>query len=410
MPFHIQVETCVKCKGYKRLCGLPRCPILERFKASYKAMAALKGMSVSGSTPPTVVVGESGYPKVPLIFGIPPGIHGPEASAYDNFHKMWGRITISEIIRRRAYQLGLVIRADAADPMKLYEKEVSIAGVSTNPVDSEGLLASKPLPRLTFRPRIDPLGPVAKASDIRITGSLKVPKHLEKFMWDDVKAVEAVRELHFTHGIDVYTLQRALSLGFLGRLRRRKLVPTRWAITAIDRTLANEMLGKLREYPPVNDVEIYFASYLGNKFAIILYPGDYFLDWVEVWQPLTVFTRGAKNYVAVHNRDLGTGRTLTLDGGFEAARYSVLKVLTERRRKASGIIVRIITPEYFASVGNWHIRETVRNALTRGPLKVGSLREAIQVLGELDKDLKEVVEGSPEFLKLFKQRKLTEYL
>ena len=29
----ISAELCVRCKGYKRLCGLPYCPLMERFRA-----------------------------------------------------------------------------------------------------------------------------------------------------------------------------------------------------------------------------------------------------------------------------------------------------------------------------------------------------------------------------------------
>ncbi|WP_148684738.1 hypothetical protein [Thermofilum adornatum] len=42
--------------------------------------------------------------------------------------------------------------------------------------------------------------------------------------------------------------------------------------------------------------------------------------------------------------------------------------------------MREVTPEYFAPVGNWQIRESVRAALGRPPERYGSLREALEAI------------------------------
>lgn len=382
MVVRIPAELCVRCKGYRKLCGLPSCPIMERFRASFRAATLIKGKEVEGATPPSVIVGESKYPMVPVLYQVPPGVSGEEAKQYDNPVGWWGRLTLRDIISRRSYQVASVVRVNVSDFAKLYETEVSLASVSTKPVDSEAILKKQPVPKLTFKMGLDPVGPSAEAEKIRVVGNAVLPKTLEKLVWDDVKAQEALFRLYID-GVDLYTVIRALSLGLLGKLKNRKLVPTRWAITAVDSTLSKRMLRDLLDKPTINSVEVYRGQYLGNRFTILLYPGRYMSEWIEVWFPSTVFTKQAGTPVIIYNRDNALGKTLSMDGGFDAARFAVIEHLWRRGRKASAVIVREIFPDYYASVGNWHIRETVRAAMSGAPTKFSSLNEALEYVRTL---------------------------
>jgi hypothetical protein len=49
-----------------------------------------------------------------------------------------------------------------------------------------------------------------------------------------------------------------------------------------------------------------------------------------------------------------------VDGGFEAARVAVLETLAALGRRGTVSIVRWIGEDYYVSVGNWQIRETLR--------------------------------------------------
>ena len=403
----IPSELCVKCKGYRRLCGLPKCPILERVRSNYRAVLTVKGRFVEGATPPSVIVGESRYPTVPVIYNVPPGVRGDEARGFDDPVHWWGKLGLDEIIRRRSYQIASVLRVKVNDFERLYELEVSTASVSVRPVDSEALLKKPPKPKLSFRLGIDPVGPSAEAERIKVVGNSSMPKKLERLVWDDLRADEAIKELYLG-GVDRYTAIRALSLGLLGRLRRRKLVPTRWAITAVDNVLSKLFIKELTQYKEINDVEIYSSEYLGNKFTIILYPGRYVSEWLEVWFPLTVFTSGTSKPVVIYNRDSGLGKTITLDGGFDAAREALTEALWRRGRTASAIIVREILPDYYASIGNWHIRETVYNALRTKPKRFRSLEEALSELRSLVSE--ETYSNVLRRLRAIKQKSLVEYV
>jgi hypothetical protein len=366
----IPPELCTRCKGYRRLCGLPTCPILDRLRSQAQALArAGWGRRVEGSSPPSALVGEHGYPKVNVYFMVPPGVWGPEARGFED-PRGWAsrRTPLDVIVRLRSQLVGGSIRLDAKRPHEeLYQREVGLAALSEKPVDSEVELEKTPVPRVRFDGYTKPLGPTAPARRVVVSDNPSAPKPLERAIWDDVKAEVAVREL-YEKGVDVYTLQRALSLGFLGRISRRRLVPTRWAITAVDEILSRSHRERIRGAPEVSSVEVYYGEYLGNRFLVILKPGPGWIEWVEAWHPGGVWTRHAASITLWRVTEDPLGRRSEEDGGFSAAKQAVLEHLERRGRRADAIIVREILPEYYAPVGNWHIKETVRRALSEPPI------------------------------------------
>ena len=382
MGRRIPAQLCTRCKGYKKLCGLSSCPILAKFRAQITALANIPAtLNVQGSTPPSIIIGEKHYPKVPILYTVPPGVTGQEATIYDHPIK-WStdKLPLRTILELRAGTLSSTIRVRVDNPWKLYESEISLAAVSTNPVDSEAYLEKRPTPTLRFDGTLTPYGPTAPARRIKITTNPLINPKLDKLIHDDVSSQKAIIELYSTQ-LDIYTIIRALSLGLLGRSRSRRLVPTRWAITAVDQTIATHLLHKVRTFKPVNKIEIYYGGYLGNYFTIILLPGSYEAEMVEIWHPLTPWTQSSSEPVAYFIREYNSLRIEPLDGGYIASRLPVAEHLYTRKRQAKVLIIREITREYYAPVGNWHIRETTRKILSKQPLaRVDTVEEAIEII------------------------------
>ena len=379
----IPPELCTRCKGYKRLCGLPTCPILDKFRWQVSTMANFRGRRVEGLTPPSALVGEAGYPQVRVYYMIP-AARSEEEAAYHESPQEWARRRepLSAIIRLRSMMLAAGMRVPAKDPWLLYETEISLAAVSTRPVDSEALLKKQPIPRLVFNGVTKPVGPTAPARKIIVEGSPSIPRALEKAISDDLRALDAVWELH-RQGIDVYTIQRALSLGLIGSQKRRKIVPTRWAITAVDDMVSQHLRRELRDRRESGEVRIYYREYLGNKFLVITMPGPGRFEWFEAWHPAGVWTMEARSPIYWKVYEDPRGRQTSSDGGFSAARMAVLEELAKRGEKADVVIVREILPSYYAPVGNWHIRETVKQAMGSGPIAVNpTLKEVMELLKE----------------------------
>jgi len=61
----------------------------------------------------------------------------------------------------------------------------------------------------------------------------------------------------------------------LGLKNQRKLVPTRWAITAVDDIIAKNLISAIKNYQKI-DYSLYFGSYLGDYYMVLFFP--------EIWQ------------------------------------------------------------------------------------------------------------------------------
>jgi len=316
---------------------------------------------------------------------VPPGIYGDEARAYEDPIGWWGKLGLDDIVELRCSMVSGLLKLHVEKGLSFLESsEILYAALSAKPVDSEVVLRRPPIPKLSFSDRAKPIPPTAPAKRVEISSNPLIDRRLEKMMHDDLPAQRAIVEL-YRSGVDVYYIQRALSLGALGRERRRKLVPTRWAITAVDRTISRHLLSAIWGVDAtVQNTMVFYSEYLGNRFWIYLEPGKYEVHWVEVWHPSTVYTQGASNIIAVYNRERISGSIDYLDGGFEAAKLPVLEYLSRERRQCRVFIVREILPMYYAPVGNWHIRESVRRALQNGPIARGvSKKEFLEIIREI---------------------------
>jgi hypothetical protein len=258
--------------------------------------------------------------------------------------------------------------------------------------------------KLRFDGVILPRGAGGLAEEIKIVDNPKLPSKLDKLIFDDIKASNAILEL-YKYDIDYYKIINALSFGLLGRKRNRRFVPTRWAITAVDSTVSKYLHDRIIHYNEINKIEVYYASYLGNYFYLILYPSKYKSLWIEIWHPLSLWSKELTISELTENY---WGDYEYIDGGYMAARLAVLEYLDRIKRQAGIIIVREITEEYFAPVGNWHIRETVRKATENKIGEYESLSEALSVINNRLKAKINLFELN-SIKALFRQKLITDF-
>lgn len=385
---------------------MPECPILVRIREQLK-LERLHGLKeLQSATPPSVLVGEYGYPHVRVGVNLPLSGEG-EPALFESPSRWWGRLSLYDIVRLRAglvfsYSVMHVGNATAA-----ILEAVQEAAASVKPVDSEAFFKKPPTFRMRFDPLLKPVGLSGHIEKLRLVDNPSIPRHVESFVSDRVKAKRALIEL-YSYGFDVYYLQRLLTSGLLGV--EKKLVPTRWAITAVDKTLGDHLLRRVREYPEVADYEVYHSNYIGNRYTILLIPESWSMEMLEIWMPHSVWVPGDRAYIsAIH--EWGDGAPSGEDGGYQAIRFAVLESLAKRGRQAACLAIREITPEYFAPVGNWQIREGVKGALQGKPIRARSVEEALQELSRLTlTPLSEILSRSLLLRSLRVQRRLPEFL
>ncbi|RNI15948.1 hypothetical protein EFE42_01530 [Methanohalophilus sp. RSK] len=368
-------NRCIECKG-KGLCGRARCPILEKFRATAKHSPQKQGeKTIFGASPPAVFVGRYGYPEVSAGPMIPPLMESEDAAQLEDPHALLG-MGIDEIIQKRCQ----LVRANTTVKVKQFEKSRLIEkaqemALSRKPVDTEVLL-SKPLkPAQKFDGVLTPMGPAGKMESFDIAENPKVPGKVDYLTYDtDVKATDAALEL-YGHKVGCEHITRLLSIGLLGQ--ETKLVPTRWAITATDDMVGKELSKGLLDYPEIKDIQLYSGGSLGNHFEILLIPRSYSFELLELWMARTVWSADKVWIGQDMEGTSGKKGYSPLAGGYYAARLPVLEKLENIRKQAAVFAIREITPDYWAPLGVWVVREAARNALSTKPDSFETLEEAL---------------------------------
>ena len=369
--------NCILCRGTKMLCGRAYCPVLVVTRTVEKF--SFRGTVLEASTPPTVYVGWRNYPRVTVGPAAPPLIG--DTRIYDEPEK-WLERSVNEVLELRLSLVRGLSLSHVKRGGTIVERLREVI-LSSTPVDVEVRFLKPPRGRLVLDPHSPPSGPSGLMENLRVLGNPKVDRVVEKVYGDvDLRAEEAVLHL-YSSGIPVSRIQRLFSLGVLGVGRYRKLVPTRWSITAVDDMLSRNIIRSIRRYPPINDVLLFYRRYAKNLFIAILVPGPWSFEWMEAWFPNTVWNRSSRVSIEGDWEFLKPRREYASIGGcYYATRLAVCEYLNRIRRQATVIVLREIYEGFDIPLGVWFVRENVRRLFDSRPIKLESLEEALAYLGK----------------------------
>jgi hypothetical protein len=368
--------------------------------------------TISGSTPPGVFVGRVGYPKVYIGPMVPP-FRG-DTTVLDT-PEMWLGKGIQNIIDYRFSLVRGKAQADvheASSGSRLLDSLQELA-MGEIPVDAEIQLERLPSKTLTLGSEIQPFGPSAPMKSFQ-TSNVSVDRKIETAFYDrDLKAVDAVREL-YDDGVFVSRIQRAFSLGMFGTDKGRRLVPTRWSITAVDSIISQELVDQIKQYNTIDEYRVYSFSHLDNLFVVILTPESWSFEWIEAWFPGTTWNpeKFATEPAMMGDFEPYRGRTTypEVGGCYFSSKLAIAEQLGREQRQASALVLREIHPGYILPVGVWNVRESVREMLRHTPEKFGTIQSALNyAMTKLTIPPEKWFENS-EFLKrAFFQKKITEF-
>jgi len=324
---------------------------------------------IDSNSPPSVFIGSKlRYPLVNVGI-LSPLERDENAWLYDDA-KYWADndFQINDVIKIRENLLNSRFQSKVTDS-RLNNKFIQIAkeiAVASKPVDVEIELKNK----LKFEKQKDrvvtPHGMQAGLKKAKITSNVRIHRKVEKVMNDDLKASEAIRYL-YKNKFDEYTLSKILSIGVLGLRTSKKLVPTKWSITATDDLLAKNLIEKVKNYKWIENYELFFGEFMGNQYLVLLFPNVFSFELFELYLPGSSWNSSQKikastdfeNYFGRKNYASNTA------GGYYASRLPILEYLNQGKKQASVIVMRLETPGYWASLGVWVVRESVRKALKR---------------------------------------------
>jgi hypothetical protein len=404
-------SQCVICKGSRNLCGKTRCPIMVKVNCHLKSLSLMNSEDIAGTSPPSVFIGRIGYPTVYAGPVVPPVEE--DTSVYD-LPEFWFGKSIDEIVSFRSMLIRgkhrvHVQKFDEAGKIIAKTKELALA---VNPVDVELILRNKPRGSIFLDDEVQPFGPSAQIRDLNV-GNTRWDRHVEKAYGDtDLKAVEAVTELYHK-GVMVTKIQRALSVGAFGIEKNRRMVPTRWSITAVDDILSKDLMEKVRQYPETGEYRIYESRYLDNVFEVLMIPAFWSYEAIEAWYPGTVWNPNGRWAVMFGDYEGHEGRTTyaKMGGCYYSARLAVCEQLVKERRQATVIVLREARPGYIMPVGVWQVRENVRNAMRQAPYKFDTLELALKWIGtKFQIPMRQWISKSELIKSALFQKRITDYV
>ena len=338
---------------------------------------ALSGDSLVGSVSPSIFVGRSNYPNVSTGILSPVGREG-DAERFRTSGAWYDEgVSIGDVFERRTGLLNSnrgvsVDDVGAGDGTSVHDawdgwlgtqREVAIAD---RPVDVEIGLDSAPDLDVDVDDVGAPVGPRAHARSAELGENPHVPRPVKKTLEDDDWQAQGAMNYLYRRGFDVYEINTILSAGALGRGANRRLVPTRWSITAVDDTVGQFVRGSIRDNPTVDRIEVHRNEYMGNAYWVILVPGEWEYELVEMKAPGSVWNpdpeAGIYLAAASEGREGRTGYVEETAGAYYAARLGALEHLNDRDRQAKALVLRHVSDAYWGPVGVWQVREGVRNA------------------------------------------------
>ncbi|MFB6180796.1 MAG: hypothetical protein ABEJ93_02875 [Candidatus Nanohalobium sp.] len=367
---------------------------LERVMPSQDRKKAFQGTS------PSIFIGSHSYPKVNT------GVLSPQqhlgSSELMDSPKDWYKenYSIEKVASLRTSLVNSKERQKVSKPGRFTQNTREVA-MARKPVNIEVELDKRPSSSISGG-RVKPVSASGSVERFELTENPSVERKIEDMFYDtDAKAETAIEELR-QKGVDKYQIQQSFTAGMLGEEENRELVPTRWGITATDDIISSKIREQVKDFQELGTVKYYRNSYAGNYFHIFLVPGKWEYELLEMKRPGSVWNaststrsdahgsvssgnlpNAAENTYIAQNHEPYSGRTEYAEetaGAFYAARLGVLEHLKKERRQSKALILRDVTPEYWAPLGVWVIRETVRNSFDNGK-ELDSFKEVKEEIG-----------------------------
>lgn len=359
------------------------------------------GMNVDGSSPPSVFIGSWNYPKVYAGPMIAP-LHGdtmimdsPESWIPKNKSQ-------EEIIRYRLNLIRGKRRVNVTNLQNRYIDKLRDIALSGSSLESIAQFEHAPK-GMSLSDEHTPFGPSAPLDRLEIDNT-RWEQNLEKAYYDDdLLAADAVDHLH-QRGLPFSSIEKAFSIGAFGSRKRRRMVPTRWAITATDSILAGRLLQKVRGYDPIDCCQVREFSSLNNYYSVLLLPTAWQYEWMEAF--LHILGREEMIF-SDYEGNSGKKGYSRVGGCYYSCKMAVLEALAREKKQAGAIILREAYPGY-VPLGVFNVRENVRNAMQERSMPFESMKSALLYLSRrLELPLKKFIQNSDLLKEQLRSRQTT---
>jgi len=322
--------------------------------------------SISGSSPPSIFVGSYGYPKVGVGPMVPP-VHG-DTTLLDS-PELWLGKTLEDIVNFRLSLVRGIEKLSIQNTQGRFIENLHEVAMSSHSIDTDLQFHKTTFPVTTIDGESPPFGPIGDIKSAKFSGG-RAEKSIERVYYDhDLKAQDAVLTL-YNSGIEISKIQKCFSVGMFGK--KRRLVPTKWSITATDDIISKSLVSEVLEFDLIDSCRVFSHDHLGNMFSVILFPHRWIFEMLEAWHDGNNIGFGFDSEDA-----RGIDHPPAIAGAYFAAKLGVSEYLMEKKIQAAVLVLREIRPEYAVPVGVWQIREAIRTAMKKDPYIAESFDDGI---------------------------------
>ena len=307
--------------------------ILKHKKEISNIVNYVKRGDIQGFTPPSALVGEYNYPNVAVgvVF-----TNDEKAQIYDA-PRLWAEknYNVSDIFSLRTRLVNASKNFNVNNINQEELERIRMAVISADQLNVGLKVSSINMPKID-KDDFYQHGIKTKLEKFSIKDNFKIDNRIEKiYYYKDMKSNDGILSL-YNHKIDENKISKMLSVGAMGI--KRKLVPTKWSITAVDDSIGKDDIQKIKMFNKGEDYKIKTGQFLGNRFTFIFLKGPWSFELLETWNrdKESVFM-GNGDYEFYGGRKDYVKNTA---GAYYAVRLAVLEKLMEMKMQYSVVVVR----------------------------------------------------------------------
>lgn len=349
-----------------RICGEEDCQ-----KHTFFLGKTLNIKEFSGSSPPEIFVGEWNYPNVYT------GILSPQETGDTKLlssHELWheNKISIADILSFRNKLIYGRTQSNIKHLQSKFHGVMKEVAMTHKSISAEFKLKKAIQPNRENNPKTPLISHAAPVDSVKLIENPQIKSKVEYLVNDvDAKSKISMLELEKAN-IETSSIIKLLSAGLLGLKKNRKLVPTKWAITATDDTLSKEKLKSIRLFPEIKEISLFHSEYVGNHYEFLLLPDKFSFEVIE---------HSLKGGGFWHDYESFFARKTYADdvtGAYYVNRLALTEYLMRIHRQASCIVFREVRPEYYAPLGVGILRQISRDAFAHQPETFNTPEDAFQ--------------------------------
>jgi hypothetical protein len=329
--------------------------------------------SMSVFTPPGIFVEAAKYPT--LWTGVLASTEPSEHLSIHDFPGAWRGLGLETILmmREQLYRFVLPIDARLKEPGSDLELIQSIS-LSVSPVALSVEVDSLPPRNLQIMGTQLPYSPLVPVKRMELVSEPEISQVALKITEDDIPSTDAIWKLvDFEYSLD--QISKFMSVGLLGRMNNRRLVPTRAAYKAVIDTYINRAIAEIMDAKGQSTYRLQSSNLLGNKVTVVIQPGKPKVDYLRIEQ-----FHGSRNlsYSFEENNIQNSDPKTSIYA--DQARFVIYKHLVENSIRAHVTIFHLNSVPRSNALGPWLVRAAVEDALSSEVLEVDTNAQMRSIL------------------------------